>query len=173
MLVSPVKPLALGAALFLVWLATTGRLDLPFVLLGLLVCVVVVRLTWATFFAGAHDFSLRGRPWPRFRLLRLLRYPFFFLAELLSATWEVALLALRPTVDLHPAIVRFESVLHNRTALVLLANQVTLTPGTLTIDADVNDHSLFIHVLDLGQEGLDGVDRDVRTLEDEMRRVVR
>ena len=170
---SPVKPLVLGSALFLVWLATTGRFDLPSALLGLIVSAAVVALTWPTFFAGAHDFSTRGRPWPQIRPLRLLLYPLSFLVELLSATWGVALLALRPTMDLRPAIVRFESSLHNKTALVLLANQVTLTPGTLTIDADVSDHSLFVHVLDLGEEGTGGVHDDIRALEEAMRGLVR
>lgn len=171
---SSLKPPALLAtALFCVWIATTGRVDIPFLLTGIVVTFAVIRATWATFFAGAHDFSHREKPWPTFRLLPLLSYPFFFLLELVSATWQVALVALKPRIDLHPAIIRVDSRIQSRTALVLLANEITLTPGTLTIDADIPRQGLYIHALDLGKGGIDGVKGQIRRLERRMEGLTR
>ncbi|MBL3593605.1 MAG: Na+/H+ antiporter subunit E [Synergistaceae bacterium] len=173
MKVSPIKPMVLAVALFLAWMATTGRLDLPFLLTGAVIVAIVVRITWATFFAGAHDFSLRGKPWPKPCIAALLAYPLFFFGELLYATWEVALIALRPYIELNPAIIRVDSRFHNSTALVLLANQITLTPGTLTIDADIPHQGLYIHALDLGKEGIDGVKKQIHKLEQQMEELIR
>jgi multicomponent Na+:H+ antiporter subunit E len=84
-----------------------------------------------------------------FRLRELVILAGLFLYDIVKATLEVSILALSPKPRLMPGIVRADSKLKSKTALVILANQITLTPGTLTVDTDLVNHGLFVHSLDL------------------------
>ena len=73
-----------------------------------------------------------------------------FLREVYSGALNVAghSLEIRPTM--HPGIVRVPTRLRNKTAIVILANLITLSPGTLTMDFDENTHCYFVHCIDAG-----------------------
>ena len=158
------KKIGLFFSLLSLWVALIGRLDPAFILVGAVVSVLVVRVVWRTFFSGFHDFHL-GDHGRGIRFLPLLCFiPCFFL-DLIRSTWEVSLIALRPNLFLSPSIVQIQSGLTGKTSLVFLANQITLTPGTLTLDADMAHHRLFIHVLTLGSGGTKAVKDQISQLE--------
>ncbi len=66
-----------------------------------------------------------------------------FLWECIKANFDVAYRVLHPTLPIHPGIVRIDTQLENPTARALLANAVTMTPGTLSVDL-VGD-TLYVH----------------------------
>lgn len=147
------KKAALSLSLLLLWVCLTGRLDSSFIAAGTVISLFVVRVVWGTFFSGFHGDPVGARGWSGIRIFSLLCFiPCFFL-DLVKSTWDVSMIALMPKISLAPAIVEVQSHLSSKTALIFLANQVTLTPGTLTLDADMANHRLFIHVLSLGADG--------------------
>ena len=84
--------------------------------------------------------------------------PFFL--SLLIANIEVMYRIISGRIN--PAIVRVETGLNSVTGVYFLANSITLSPGTLTIDMDVDNHDLYIHCLNWKkEEGQPAEPRDV------------
>ena len=79
------------------------------------------------------------------RLLGFLIYLPVFLYELIKANVLIALTVLHPRLPIRPSIVAAKTRLKRDFSKAMLANSITLTPGTLTVDAD-EDH-LYIHVV--------------------------
>ena len=72
-----------------------------------------------------------------------------FLVELALSNIAVARVVLRPRLDIRPGIVAFRTTLHSDLAITFLANMITLTPGTLTIDVSEERSTLYIHTLNV------------------------
>lgn len=165
-------PLLLFFSLFLIWIMLSGRLELSSMAAGIIVSLVIVKLTWRVFFTGT-----RGLPGEHHVPVKvhlgetLLFFPSFFL-DLFKATTEVARIALSRHISIRPGIVAVNVGLRNKTALVLLANQITLTPGTLTVDIDMASRRLFIHTLDLKALDERHVAAGVAAMEARMRRML-
>ncbi len=135
---------ALGLWLLLAWPVDphTGRLDGTAVAAGLAVAVLV---------AGTR------RPAPAVRLGRWLeprRYFWalvfvgVFLWQVLLANLEVAYRILHPRLPIRPGIVKIRTALESTAARTLLANAITLTPGTLTVEL-VDGGWLYVHWLNV------------------------
>lgn len=165
------KMTGLFLSLLILWISLTGRIDIPFLLVGSTVSAVVVRVVWRTFFSGAQDFPLGNHVWKGINWIPLLSFVPCFFFDLIKSTWDVSLLALRPKLSLTPAIIQTPSGLTSKTALVLLANQITLTPGTLTLDADISHHDLFIHVLTLEGQSIEAIEEQIHQLESRIERI--
>ena len=83
-----------------------------------------------------------------------LFYLFLLLIEIVKANLQVIRLVLSPVIEVEPCLVRFRTDLRTEAARVVLANSITLTPGTLTVSLEGND--LLIHAMDRGMtRGLD------------------
>lgn len=86
---------------------------------------------------------------PSFKILNPVRwfwfgaYGFYFLYYCFRANLDVAYRALHPDMPIHPGIIKVRTSLTSDVAKTFLANSITLTPGTLTID--IQDDVLFIH----------------------------
>lgn len=78
--------------------------------------------------------------------VRLIGY---FIVELVTGAISVALLALRPRIKVQPAIIAYPLAVTRDSQIALLANLITLTPGTLTVDVSEDRRSLYVHVLDI------------------------
>jgi multicomponent Na+:H+ antiporter subunit E len=131
----------LAIVLALGWLAVVGGFTLPNLLLGLAIAVFVI-------------FLLRHRlrqPVSLRKLVAILSLALFFLRELLLSAFAVARLAVSPALGsrLSPAIVAFPLTVRSEAEITLLANLITLTPGTLTIDVAADHTCLYVHTLTL------------------------
>lgn len=123
------------------WTAATGSLSLPNLLLGAVI-------------GAAGLFLVRDRVgYPKFwsQLWRILALAWLFLKELVLSAVRVAVLVLRPDMDRHlnPAFLAFPLSITSPAQITLLANLVTLTPGTLSADVSEDGRFLHIHALDL------------------------
>jgi multicomponent Na+:H+ antiporter subunit E len=127
----------------ILWAALSGKLDPVHLGFG----VVSVALTvWMTRDLRIADtLTMRRRLVGRLRLGPALRYPFWLLKEVAVANVQIAKLILDPRLPIDPVVVRFDSRLEASLAQVLLANSITLTPGTFTID--VRDGVFTVHAL--------------------------
>ena len=92
------------------------------------------------------------------RPLALLRFLGSFSVELVRASLQVALLVVRPRLRLRQAVLEVPVRGASDRLLTLLANAISLTPGTLTLEVDRPRSALYVHVLDVG-EGPKGVER--------------
>jgi multicomponent Na+:H+ antiporter subunit E len=126
--------------IFLIWLAFTSTFAAAEVITGLVISFVLAIYNYDMFTKiGLKSFSPR-------RLMYLGWYILVFLWALLKANFNVARIVLTPSLPISPAIVEFESKLQSDFAKLVLANSITLTPGTFTIDFVEN--RFFIHWLD-------------------------
>ncbi|MCS6954167.1 MAG: Na+/H+ antiporter subunit E [Bryobacterales bacterium] len=94
----------------------------------------------------------------------------YFLWELVVANFRLARDVLRPLPRLRPAIVAVPLSLERDTQIVLLANLITLTPGTLSLDVSSDRRFLYVHVMHVEdvaafrEEVKSGFERRIRRL---------
>ncbi len=136
------------AWLTVVWVGLWGSLTPANVLGGLAVGAGVVALLPLT------KVPSQGLVRP----LALLRFLAFFGFDLVRASLSVVALVLRPRLELRQAVVAVPVRGASDRLLTLLANAISLTPGTLTLEVDRPRATLYVHVLDVG-DGPDAVER--------------
>ena len=129
------------AGLAVVWVAVTGNFSAPNLLLGAGIGTLAALLLRNGFAA----------PIKAGRLRRIASLALLFLWELLVSAVRVALIVLRPDLkaSLRPAIVAFPLTVKSDAEITLLANLITLTPGTLSVDVADDRSALYVHVLHL------------------------
>jgi len=71
----------------------------------------------------------------------------FFLKELVVANLKVSYEVLSPGSNLHPAVITVPLDLSTDLEIMLLANMITLTPGTLSLDVSEDKKKLYVHTL--------------------------
>lgn len=79
------------------------------------------------------------------KVVQALGLGFFFLKELIVANFSVAYYVIAPQERMHPAIEAIPLEPAKDISITLLANMITLTPGTLSIDVSPDRKYLFIH----------------------------
>ena len=148
---------ALAASLFAFWLLLSGIYTPFLVLSGLGASIAVAAL--------AQRMEVADREGHPIHLaLAALRY--WPCKEMVKSGWQVARIILDPRLPISPTFVRFKPSQKTPVALATHANSITLTPGTLTVDAGHDE--FLVHALT--REGAAGVvdsemDRRVRRME--------
>ncbi|MCY4581815.1 MAG: Na+/H+ antiporter subunit E [Chloroflexi bacterium] len=151
--------------LFAVWFAFSGHTEIEFLVVGAFVAVFGTALThWL--FAGDQEPRFRHVPYPFLWFVRGFFRSSLYLPWLL---WEIALsnlhvayLVLHPRLPVEPNLVEFETSLRSESAQVLLAQSITLTPGTVTVD--VSGERFMVHCLSAkSRQGMEdgGIQRKV------------
>ena len=114
--------------LFLLWIIWNGKVNAEIVLFGVALTVLVLL-----FAAKVLGYSLKSERllWKNFPLF--LRYVMVLIAEIFKAALAVGRLAYIPKGEPAPVIVEFHSGLPSDFLNALLANSITLTPGTFTL----------------------------------------
>ena len=140
--------------LVLMWIALWGTPSLANLLTGTAVALAVML------FAD----QIQPRPLRHLHPAAALRYLRTFSKQLLVANWQVITAVLRPG-DIRPGILAMPLHHASDAVVTLVANSITLTPGTLTLGTDSRDDAtiLYVHALDLTD--VDGVREDICELE--------
>ena len=127
--------------LFLLWLALTGTFNLQELSVGGVLAIIIPFLT-------PYPISNRGLKWfaPK-RVIGVFIYSLVFMKALLIANLDVAKKVLSPKLNIKPGIVKIKTELTSDIGKMLLANSITLTPGTLSVD--IRGEYLFIHWIDV------------------------
>jgi multicomponent Na+:H+ antiporter subunit E len=129
----------------LMWTALTWPPTATGMLQTMFAGVVAAALT-ATLF---HEFTTSPhKAWQPMRYIWFLLFVPVFLWECIKANFHVAYLVLHPAMPIHPGIVRVKTKLRSDSGRTMLANCITLTPGTLTIDV-TPEGDLYVHWIDV------------------------
>ena len=126
--------------LFGLWVLLTS-LDMQELVTGVVLSGLVV-----IFFARFVSYFEAVRLTPK-AVVFLPYYLVVFVIEMIKSNVDVALRVLNPALPIHPGIVEIKTQLKSDLGKLVLANSITLTPGTLTVD--VKGDSLFIHWIDV------------------------
>ncbi len=78
---------------------------------------------------------------------RLVAFVLYFLYELLKANLQVAYEVMTPKLNMKPGIVQVPLDVTSDLEITLLANLITLTPGTLSLDVSTDKKVLYVHTM--------------------------
>ena len=136
--------------LFGFWLLLEGRVDLEIALVGLALSGAIYLFAWR-----ALGYQPK-REWAYIRRLpALVRYVGWLIAEVFRSGWAVIRLIWSPRLVAQPKLTSFRTRLQSRSGRVVLANSITMTPGTITVD--IRGDRFLVHCLDTDfSEGLGG-----------------
>ncbi|NEI73269.1 Na+/H+ antiporter subunit E [Rhizobium lusitanum] len=124
--------------LAVVWVAITGSASFLNLLFGFILAAIALAIVRSSY--GGVLYLGRVR-----RVLALL---LLFVCELAKSAWAVAVAVMSPKMDVKPGIFAFPLTLDRDFEITLLANLITLTPGTLSVDVSDDRKTLYVHALD-------------------------
>ncbi len=127
--------------LMVVWVAFTTSFSSQELVVGLVVTMIISLLSISMFTCCTPAILC-----PR-RIFFMIWYLFVFIGALIMSNLDVARRVLTPSLPINPGIVKIKTKLTTNFSKMVLANSITLTPGTLTVD--IVDDTLYIHWIDV------------------------
>ena len=127
--------------LFFFWMILNGKITIEITLLGLLFATLVYAFAWK--FMGL-TFEKEKSFWKHFAWG--MHYLVILLKEIATANLVVLKIVLSPKTKVHPVIVSFDAPVRSHLLQVILANSITLTPGTITVR--LYEEKFEVHCLD-------------------------
>ncbi len=125
---------------FLLWIIFNGRVTLEIVLFGIAISALL-----SLFICKVFGYSLKKDKKIFINLPIIILYCLNLIVEIVKASFSVMKVALDPHARPEPVVVEFRSGLRGDLMNVILANSITLTPGTITIFQE-KDH-FVVHAL--------------------------
>jgi len=119
------------------WFLVTFRFDVSNLVVGSVAALITTLIFGKYFLRNVYKFLQPHR------YFWLFIYLFIFIWECLKANLDVAYRVLHPAMPIRPGIVRVKTELKSEFARMLLANSITMTPGTISVDI-IGDY-LYIH----------------------------
>ncbi len=130
---------AIAIILAMIWASITGNFSVPNLLLGGVISVVALWLI-------RKEVS---SPYYFDKLKKIASLTLLFLYELSLSALRVAVLVLSPDLKakMKPGIIAFPLTVKSDVEITLLANLITLTPGTLSVDVSQDRTKLYVHAI--------------------------
>ncbi len=123
----------------LIWMSLTGTFTLLNFVVGLVLSSIAIWLLGSR--SDVAFVVYLGRLW------RFLRFNAFFIKELVKANMRVAWEVITPTHHMRPAIIAIPLDLESDLQITILANFITLTPGTLSLEVSPDRRTLYVHAM--------------------------
>lgn len=140
---------AINLLMAFIWAAITGSATLHNLIFGFVLSMLTL---------GLIREQINGIGYMT-RSLRFLSLMLLFLVELAKSAWKVAVTVLSPDMNLQPGIFAYPLKVERDFEITLLANLITLTPGTLSVDVSDDRKTLYVHALDCAD--VEGTIRDI------------
>lgn len=128
---------------FLVWLSLTHISDIQEVITGFIISIVVTSI------AGKFFITTNKQKGTVRRFIAAVLYLFKFFWEMIKANFHVAYIVIHPMMPIKPGIVKIRTNLSKDSAITILTNSITLTPGTLTVDLNPDKKEIYVHWIDV------------------------
>ncbi|MBG0859566.1 MAG: Na+/H+ antiporter subunit E [Bacteroidales bacterium] len=119
------------------WLLLTFRFTVSNLIVGSVASIICSAIFARYYLDGVYKFLQ-----PK-RYFWFIIYLFIFIWECIKANIDVAYRVLHPAMPIRPGIVKVRTTLKSDFAKMLLANSITMTPGTISVD--IIGDNLFIH----------------------------
>jgi len=126
------------------WLLLTFKITVPNIIVGS-IASLICTLIFARFYFNSVNKFLQPH-----RYFWFIIYLFHFIWACIKANFDVAYRVLHPAMPIQPGIVKVKTTLKSEFARTLLANSITMTPGTLTVDI-IGDY-FYIHWIYVSSE---------------------
>lgn len=126
---------------FLLWVIFNGRLTLEIAIFGIVISVLIY---W--FICKFMDWSIQKDLWILKISGLLIQYAFMLMIEIFKANIATIKMIFTEKYEREPVLVSFETSLKSKVLRVLLANSITITPGTITVSLEGNRY--LVHCLD-------------------------
>ncbi|NBB89761.1 MAG: hypothetical protein GVY23_00975 [Spirochaetes bacterium] len=123
-----------------------------------LAAAVIVAILVSVGTPGSAGVFSELRLTPR-ALIMAVAYLGVFTVELIKANLDVAARVVSPSLPIRPGIVKVRTRLRSRLGRLVLANSITLTPGTITVDTDAD--MFYIHWISVEAEDPEGATRRI------------
>lgn len=127
----------LNILLALAWAALTGQFDPINFISGFVLGYLVLWLVQQA--VGSSNYFKK--------VYQIVSFILFFIWALIQANLRVAYEVITPPHTMRPAIVAIPLDVKTDTAITLLANLITLTPGTLSLDVSADRKELYVHTM--------------------------
>ncbi len=134
--------------IFGAWPFTDGKIDIQMFVAGVIAALIVAFLFHDILPREHHVFV------SPVRMFWLLVYIPVFFYYIIKANFDVVYRALHPKMPISPGIVKIKTNLKTDSAVTALANSITLTPGTLTVDL-TDDGFLYVHWINVKSDDID------------------
>lgn len=128
-------------ALFAFWLMLSGQYPPWFTVSGLVFAVAVAGFSYANRFVDGEAFPVGLLP-------RALVYWPWLVVEIIKSALRVARIILDPRLPISPRMARVAALQKTGAGLTTYANSITLTPGTVTVEANEGSATLWVHALE-------------------------
>ncbi|NVL89994.1 MAG: Na+/H+ antiporter subunit E [Desulfobacterales bacterium] len=125
--------------LFAFWMLLSGKFDAFHLTLGAICCALVAYLFHDLLFANVRVGDMRVVA------ARFIAYIPWLIQQILLANIHVVSLVVRRRMPIDPRVVKFKTKLETDISCVTLANSITLTPGTITMD--IKDGVFYVHAV--------------------------
>ena len=125
--------------MFAFWIFLSGKFSFILLLSGVISSLLVSYMS-NDLLIGNGDIKLGF-----IRTIRFIRFLPWLLWQIVLANIDLAIRTLHPKMPINPMLINFKNNLKTDLGMVILANSITLTPGTVTID--VNENEFLVHVI--------------------------
>lgn len=124
--------------LFLLWCALIFPVTLEKAITGIIVSFIISALLYV-YVKDKKVFNPK-------RIINFISFVLIFTFELIKANLSMAKLVLTPSLPISPKIIKVKTTIKSNTGRAFLANAITLTPGTLSVD--LKEDEIFIHIVE-------------------------
>jgi len=133
--------------LCLIWFALTSSVRIDELITGIFISFILSLVLFRDYLTlGLPNFSIK-------RLIFFFIYLIVLFWEIIKANFDVAYRIIHPRMPIKPGIVIIKTKLKSNIAKLALANSITLTPGTFTLD--IVDDRLLIHWINVKTTDID------------------
>jgi multicomponent Na+:H+ antiporter subunit E len=137
--------LPLSAALLALWVLLSGKLDAAHLSAGAAAALLIGVSTGRLWSLPPAIGPATRHPFQGLRWLRAMAYVPWLMWEIAISGVQVAFVVLHPRMPITPRLLRVRARLPHTLASLTLANSITLTPGTVTLDVEGDE--FLVHAL--------------------------
>ncbi|MDF7823167.1 Na+/H+ antiporter subunit E [Pontiellaceae bacterium B12227] len=140
----------------MLWALLTGRVTVGNLAVGFALGYLALTLMYSNAVEKSSYFQ---------KTVQLIRFTLIFFKELIVSSWRVAVDVVKPLPLMRPGVIGIPLDAETDLEITLLANVISLTPGTLSLDVSKDRKTLYIHAMyvvnpdDLRAEIKDGLER--------------
>ena len=133
---------------FVIWMLLTWQIDVQMIIAGLIASLIVAFLFHEIL---PKEYRVFISPVRVFWFLVYLPVFFYYVVK---ANFDVVYRVLHPKMPIKPGIVKIKTILKTEAGITALANSITLTPGTLSVDL-TDDGFLYIHWINVKSDDIE------------------